>query len=210
MAGREPVRTGLVVGLGNPGAEYDGTRHNIGFTVVDAVAGRLEIALRERSRFQAALGDGECGGRKVVLAKPLTYMNRSGVAVRSLVDWLKLPVDSVLVVVDDADLQLGRIRLRESGGSGGHNGLRSIIEQLGGREDFPRLRVGIGRIGPAGQDITGHVLARFGGAERSVARQTVQEAADAVMCCIDEGLAAAMNKFNRRTKQTEQDDGDNK
>lgn len=210
MAVREPVRPGLVVGLGNPGAEYDGTRHNIGFAVVDAVAGRLGIALRERSRFQAAMGDGLHGERNVVLAKPVTYMNRSGVSVRSLVDWLKLPVDSLLVVVDDADLELGRLRLRESGGSGGHNGLRSIIEQLGGREDFPRIRVGIGRIGPVGRDITGHVLTRFGVAERPVARQAVLDAADAVICCIDEGLAAAMNKFNRRIKRTEQDDGDNK
>jgi PTH1 family peptidyl-tRNA hydrolase len=192
----------MVVGLGNPGGEYDGTRHNIGFAVVDAVAEHLGVDMKNRRRFQADLGDGVRGANKVVLAKPTTYMNRSGLAVRSLVDWLKLSVDSLLVVVDDADLELGRIRVRQGGGSGGHNGMRSIIESLGGREDFPRIRVGIGRAGPVGGDITNHVLARFSVEERAAARQAVNDAAVAVLCCLDEGLAAAMNKFNRR-KQTE-------
>jgi PTH1 family peptidyl-tRNA hydrolase len=207
MAGGDSVGPWLVIGLGNPGDEYAGTRHNIGFAVVEKLADEWGIVLRGRSRFQAEIGDGSRGGRKVVLAKPATYMNRSGIAVRSLVDWLKLSMDSLLVVVDDVDLELGQIRVRGSGGSGGHNGLRSIIEALGGREDFARVRVGIGRAGPVGVDITNHVLARFSAQERPLAQQAADDAVAAVRCCMDHGLTVAMNRFNRRTKQTNNEDG---
>ena len=135
---------------------------------------------------------------KLVLAKPRTFMNRSGVAVNALVNWMKLVPAEMLVIVDDADLPLGQLRLRQSGGSGGHNGLRSIIEALGGSEDFPRLRVGIGRTGPIGEGITNHVLGKFAPAEFEAARQAVEQAVEAIECCVKEGLTTAMNRFNRR------------
>jgi len=183
----------LVVGLGNPGKEYAGTRHNIGFDVVDRLAMKLDCSLRKRLKFAAEVGD--AGG--VTLVKPLTFMNRSGAAVAGVVNWLKLVPTDVLVILDDADLPLGQLRLRPSGGSGGHNGLRSIIETLGS-EEFARLRVGIGRREPVGADITNHVLGKFAVGEREAVREAIEEAVKAVEGCLKEGLTTAMNQFNRR------------
>ncbi len=188
------ARPKLVIGLGNPGREYVGTRHNIGFEVVDRLAARLECSLRSRPKFAAKVGD----AGSVTLVKPQTFMNRSGGAVAGLVNWLKLTAVDVLIIVDDADLPLGQLRLRANGGSGGHNGLRSIIEALGGNEEFARLRVGIGRREPVGADITNHVLGKFAADEREAAQQAVEDAVAAVECCLKEGLTAAMNHFNRR------------
>lgn len=188
----------LVVGLGNPGREYEGSRHNVGFDVLASVAKKLSCSFRSKSRFSAEVGEAIGGAGKIVLAKPQTYMNRSGEAVNALVSWLKIPVTELLVVVDDADLPLGQIRLRASGGSGGHNGLRSIIEALGGVEDFARLRVGIGRSGRPGADITDHVLSRFAPAERAAAADAVAKATEAVVCCLEQGVTTAMNQFNRK------------
>ena len=197
----------LVVGLGNPGKEYAATRHNIGFAVLDRLAEELNCSFRRKWRFSAEVGEGMVGAAgKVVLAKPRTYMNRSGVAVVALLNWLKLASPQLLVVVDDADLPLGQIRLRPSGGSGGHNGLRSIIEALGGNEEFARLRVGIGRpltglgtgAGPVGADITDHVLGPFAASERELAEQVVGTAVEAVECCLGAGVTETMNQFNRR------------
>jgi PTH1 family peptidyl-tRNA hydrolase len=189
----------LVVGLGNPGKEYERTRHNIGFAALDRLAEKLDCSFRRKWRFSAEIAEavaGEAG--KVVLAKPRTYMNRSGAAVSALLNWLKIEPAQLLVVVDDADLPLGQIRLRAAGGSGGHNGLRSIIETLGGNEDFARLRVGIGRNAPAGSDITGHVLGKFAPQERELAEQAVAIAVEAIECCLRDGLTGAMNQFNRK------------
>ena len=193
------ARPKLVVGLGNPGQEYAATRHNIGFAVVDRLAGKFDCSFRKKWRFSAEIAEavaGEAG--KVVLAKPQTYMNRSGAAVNALLQWSKIEPAQLLVVVDDADLPLGQIRLRASGGSGGHNGLRSIIEALGGNEEFARLRVGIGRSAPAGADITGHVLGKFAPQERESAGDAVAIAVEAIECCLREGLTEAMNQFNRK------------
>jgi PTH1 family peptidyl-tRNA hydrolase len=187
-------RPKLVVGLGNPGKEYVGTRHNIGFAIVDALAGKLDCSLRNRAKFAAEVG--EAG--TVTLLKPQTFMNRSGVSVAAMVNWLKLAPADVLVVVDDADLPLGQLRLRLAGGSGGHNGLRSIIEAMGGSEDFRRLRVGIGRRDAVGADITNHVLGRFAVAERKDAETAIETAAEAIECCLRDGFAVAMNRFNRK------------
>ena len=183
----------LVVGLGNPGKEYAGTRHNIGFDVVDRLAVKRECSLRNRTKFSAEVG--EAGG--VTLCKPQTFMNRSGAAVAALANWLKLTPKDVLVIVDDADLPSGQLRLRPSGGSGGHNGLRSIIEAIGS-EEFARLRVGIGRTAPVGVDITGHVLGKFPASER---KPIIEDAVAAVESCLKEGLTAAMNEFNRRKQE---------
>jgi len=188
----------LVVGLGNPGADYAGTRHNIGFAVVEELARRWDCSLRRKLRFVAAVGETTRAPGKVVLACPQTFMNRSGAAVVALVQWHKLAPADLLVVVDDADLPLGQIRLRLAGGSGGHNGLRSISEALGGTEAFARLRVGIGRRGPVGADITNHVLGKFSTAERAAVAEAVTLAVDAVAVSVEEGLTVAMNRFNRK------------
>ncbi len=192
------ARTKLVVGLGNPGREYAGTRHNVGFEVLDRLAKKLDCSFRNKAKFSAIVGELTLDAGKVVLAKPQTYMNRSGASVGALANWLKILPGEMLVLVDDADLPLGQIRLRLSGGSGGHNGLRSIIESLGGDEEFARLRIGIGRTGPVGEDITDHVLGKFSAAERSVAAGMIGEAVEAVECCLREGLTTAMNRFNRK------------
>ena len=189
----------LVVGLGNPGKEHAGTRHNIGFAALDRLAEKLDCSFRSKWRFSAKIAEATAGDAgKVVLAKPQTYMNRSGSAVNAVMNWLKIEPAQLLVVVDDADLPLGQVRLRASGGSGGHNGLRSIIESLGGNEEFARLRVGIGRAAPLGTDITGHVLGRFAPQEREVAEQAVATAVEAIECCLRDGLTEAMNQFNRK------------
>ncbi|MBM3861700.1 MAG: aminoacyl-tRNA hydrolase [Verrucomicrobia bacterium] len=193
-----PAGTKLVVGLGNPGPEYAGTRHNIGFAVVEQFAANHTGSFKRKWRFAAEVAEIAPGDGKVVVAKPQTYMNRSGVTVAAMLSWLKIAPAEMLVVVDDADLPLGQVRLRESGGSGGHNGLRSIIEALGGCEEFARLRVGIGRVGEVGADLTGHVLGRFSASEREVAARIVGEAAEALDCCVKEGLTTAMNRYNRK------------
>jgi len=193
------ARPKLVVGLGNPGKEYERTRHNIGFAALDRLAEKLDCSFRRKWRFSAEIAEamaGEAG--KVVLAKPRTYMNRSGSAVSALLNWLKVEPSQLLVVVDDADLPLGQIRLRAAGGSGGHNGLRSIIEALGGNEEFARLRVGIGRSAPAGADITGHVLGKFAPQEHEMAERAVVTTVAAIECCLRDGLTGAMNQFNRK------------
>ena len=193
------ARPKLVVGLGNPGKEYEGTRHNIGFAVLDRLAEKFGCSFRSKWRFSAKIAEAAAGDAgKVVLAKPQTFMNRSGTAVNTLLQWLKVEPSQLLVIVDDADLPLGQIRLRIAGGSGGHNGLRSIIETLGGNEEFARLRVGIGRSGPLGADISGHVLGRFAPSERESAGQAVAVAVEAVDYCLHEGLTEAMNQFNRK------------
>jgi PTH1 family peptidyl-tRNA hydrolase len=193
------ARPKLVVGLGNPGKEYAATRHNIGFAVVDRLAEKFNCSFRKKWRFSAEVAEATVGdASKVVLAKPQTYMNRSGSAVNALLKWSKIEPPQLLVVVDDADLPLGQIRLRASGGSGGHNGLRSIIEVLGGNEEFARLRVGIGRSAPVGADITGHVLGKFAAQERASAEEAETTAVEAIECYLREGLTEAMNQFNRK------------
>lgn len=196
----------LVVGLGNPGKEYADTRHNIGFMVVEQLAGKLGCSFRRKWRFAAEVAEAVIGDAgKVVLAKPQTFMNRSGGAVNALLKWSKIEPAQMLVVVDDADLPLGQIRLRASGGSGGHNGLRSVIEALGGNEEFARLRVGIGRSAPVGADITDHVLGKFAPPERKDAEEAVATAVEAIECCFREGFTEAMNQFNRRKSAEERE-----
>jgi len=189
----------LVVGLGNPGREYEGTRHNVGFAVLDRLAAKWNCSFKNKSRFTAEVAEHEI----LWLAKPQTYMNRSGAAVVALLQWRKLTPDELLVVVDDADLPLGRMKVLASGGSGGHNGLRSIIETLGGEERFARVRIGIGRSAPVGTDISDHVLGKFAPAERVAANEAVTRATEVVECCVEGGLAAAMNQFNRKSVEGE-------
>ncbi|MCL4466639.1 MAG: aminoacyl-tRNA hydrolase [Chloroflexi bacterium] len=182
----------LVVGLGNPGRQYERSRHNVGFRCLDLVAGRLGVGFTRRG-FNSLLATGVLGGQRVLLAKPQTYMNLSGQAVGALTRYYGLRPAIVLVIYDDMDLPLGRLRVRERGSSGGHRGLQSIIDDLGTQE-FPRLRIGIGR----SDTIAGaaYVLGRFAPEEETVLAETVARAADAVEVALSEGPAAAMNRFN--------------
>ncbi len=182
----------IVVGLGNPGREYAATRHNLGFMVVDELARRL-AANDRRTRFRSDLVEVFDGGEKVVLLKPRTYMNLSGSAVREAVSWYKTPLDDLLVVVDDIDIPFGSIRLRGKGGSGGHNGLKSIIGELG-VDTFSRMRIGIGR-GPG--HATRQVLSRFTSDEERVLPEVLQAAADCVLEWERDGIINAMNRCNR-------------
>lgn len=188
---RAPARY-LIIGLGNPGPEYAGTRHNVGFMVVELLAQRHRIPLKE-AKHGARVGEGSIAGEPVALAKPLTFMNLSGRAVRPLMHRYSLTPEQVIVVYDDADLPLGKIRLRARGSAGGHGGLKSIIASLGSSE-FPRVRIGIGR--SAGGDMIDHVLSRFGHGERPVVEAAIERAADAVEAIVTHGIEAAMNRFN--------------
>ena len=180
-----------IVGLGNPGREAAGTRHNIGFEVIDEVARRWNVRLRP---WKSAADVAVVTGRSAVLVEPQTFMNLSGDAVGKVAAFHKLEPADVLVVVDEAQLPLGRIRLRRSGSAGGHNGLKSIIQHVG--IEFPRLRIGVGRGDPK-WDLADHVLSRFGREEREAVVEAVNKAADAVETFVDEGIEAAMNRFNQ-------------
>ncbi|CAA9555345.1 MAG: Peptidyl-tRNA hydrolase [uncultured Thermomicrobiales bacterium] len=182
----------LIVGLGNPGKEYAGTRHNIGFMVVDELARRGGLRW-DKPRLKAEQTKGSLAGRDVVLAKPQTYMNSSGVSVVQLVKWYKVPLDQLLVISDDLDLPFGTLRLRGEGSAGGQKGVASIIQQL--RTDaFPRLRLGIGR--PRWGDPADYVLTRFGKDQADELADTIARAADAAEVWLAEGLIPAMNRFN--------------
>lgn len=191
----------LVVGLGNPEPKYEQTRHNIGFEVIDALARRAGVSWSENRRFQALFGEGRGPrGSKLRLLKPLTYMNRSGQAIRAAIDWYKLPPESVLVVYDDMDLPIGRLRLRLSGSAGGHNGMKSAIAHLG-TQDFPRLRIGIGKSGEE-KDTVSHVLGKFSPQEAPVVSEVLQLATDAIELSLKEGVQKAMSLYNNRTVES--------
>jgi len=184
----------LVAGLGNPGRQYTGTRHNVGFDVID------HLARRDRVDFEAAPADAMMGkwrrdGDVVLLVKPLTFMNLSGVAIGELMRYFKIDVADILVICDDVNLPIGRLRVRGSGSEGGHNGLRSMAQQLG-TMDYPRLRIGVGR-GDTRRDLADHVLAGFSPEEQPGVNDAVTRAAEAVECWIVDGLAKTMNVFNR-------------
>ena len=183
----------LVVGIGNPGPRYQRTRHNLGMRLVERLAAEEGIALTRR-RFDALVGDGQVAGRRVLLVKPQNYVNLTGQVVGPLARWHRCPPEDILVVCDDMNLELGRLRLRRKGSSGGHNGLASIIEALG-TEEFPRLRIGIGRA--ENGDAVAHVLGRFRPEEEPVVEEALGRAADAVRTWLSRGIEAAMNEFNR-------------
>jgi PTH1 family peptidyl-tRNA hydrolase len=182
----------LIVGLGNPGREYEHTRHNVGFQVAEELARRYRVTLKNQAKWKARVAKIADIGDGVLLAEPTTFMNLSGWAVREVAAFHRLSPADVLVVVDDADLPLGRLRLRTSGSAGGHNGLKSIIQELGTVE-FPRLRVGVGR---QEGELKNHVLGRFSLEERAQIDAAVKRAADAAELFAKETILAAMNRFN--------------
>jgi peptidyl-tRNA hydrolase, PTH1 family len=186
----------LIVGLGNPGREYAGTRHNAGFLLVEQLAGRWRADWALARKFRARIARVKRSEQRVLLCQPQTFMNASGESVRALVDYhgVPRPLSGLLVVVDDADLPLGEIRLRPRGSSGGHHGLGSIEQHLGTR-DFARLRIGIGRRAGA-REIADYVLSRFSSTERLLADKILSRVCDQVECWLDAGIQKAMNEFN--------------
>lgn len=184
----------LVVGLGNPGEKYENTRHNVGFLTVDELAERARVPV-QKLKHRALTNTLEVGGVKVLLMKPVTYMNLSGEAVRQAVDFYKIPPERVLVVSDDTALAVGRLRIRKGGSAGGHNGLKNIIQHLG-TDQFPRVRVGVGEKPHPDYDMADWVLGKFQGEDKKVIDGAVKRAADAVECLLKEGPDRAMNRFN--------------
>ena len=180
-----------VFGLGNPGRKYVGTRHNVGFEVVDRLAEELGVSVWRR-RFRARVSEARIGSEKLLLVKPQTYMNESGRSVQAAVAWNRLGLEDIFVVCDHLDLECGKFRIRRKGSSGGHNGLESIADALGTTE-FARLRIGIGR--PPSEAID-YVLSRFTCAQCDIVARAVENAADAVKCWANEGIEACMNRFN--------------
>jgi len=189
----KPIR--LVAGLGNPGAEYAHTRHNIGFMVADLLAHESGLAWERSGKWDAATAK----FWDALLVKPASYMNRSGHPLFAIAQFFKIAPQEILVVLDDFSLPLGRLRIRQSGGPGGHNGLESIIAQFG-TEEMPRLRIGIGNA-PA-EAASDYVLSNFFEEEKPLVRSTITHAADAVKCAIDKGVVSAMNTFNKIEEET--------
>ena len=184
----------LIVGLGNPGAEYRDTRHNVGFKVADALAERWRVAGEWREKFDALQVKTAVGSEHVILAKPLTFMNLSGHAVAALAGFYKIEPAGIFIVTDDVALPMGRLRARREGGAGGHNGLKSLIQSLA-TQAFPRMRVGVGR-GDLRRDLADHVLGRFEADERETVSAAVLRAADASEMFLSEGIERVMNVFN--------------
>lgn len=183
----------LIVGLGNPGSKYELTRHNIGFLVIDQLADELKIDLT-KTKYNAALGQGSIDGEKVILAKPQTFMNLSGEAVGPIANFYKIDKKDILVIYDDLDLDVGRLRFRGKGGAGGHNGIKSLLAHLGG-EEFARLKVGIGRP-PEGWQTADYVLSRFTEEEWKDIINTVEKATSGCIAWAKSGIIQAMNEFN--------------
>jgi peptidyl-tRNA hydrolase, PTH1 family len=187
----------LIVGLGNPGAKFAQTRHNIGFDVVDSLTKRWQISLNERKQFQGIYGEGFSSNKsKIRLLKPQTFMNLSGQSVRSTIDWFKLSPESVLVVYDDLDLPLGKIRLRLSGSAGGHNGMKSIIAHLG-TQNFPRVRIGIGSSGE--KETIAHVLGKFSAVETPIVNEVIYLVNDSIEMSLKQGVERAMSLYNSKS-----------
>jgi PTH1 family peptidyl-tRNA hydrolase len=188
----------LIVGLGNPGTKYEQTRHNVGFDEIDSLAKRWQISLGDNKKFQGIFGEGFSNANsKIRLLKPQTYMNLSGQSVRAVIDWYKLPPESVLVVYDDMDLPLGKIRMRLGGSAGGHNGMKSLISHLG-TQKFPRLRIGIGK-SSGEKDTIAHVLGKFSSGESQVVNEVIYLVDKAIELSLTEGVEKAMSTYNNRS-----------
>lgn len=185
----------IIVGLGNPTKQYEETRHNAGFSVIDRLADKLGISVTEK-KHKALCGKGIIGGERAVLAKPQTFMNLSGESVREIADFYKVPAECIIVIYDDISLEPGQLRIRKKGSAGGYNGIKSIISHLGTQE-FPRIRVGVGEK-PEQMDLADYVLGHFSKGEKEVMDEAFQEAACAACMMIEDGADKAMNRFNAK------------
>ena len=181
----------LIVGLGNPGKQYEQTRHNIGFDVIDYMANKYNIDVN-REKFKGICGEGFIENKKVILLKPLTYMNLSGESIRELANFYKLEDDEIIVVYDDISLDIGRLRIREKGSAGGHNGIKSIIQNLGG-DKFPRVKVGVGQ---PKDNLVNHVLGKFSQEDREHIEKVIPVVSDAIVEIVKNDAKESMNKFN--------------
>lgn len=188
----------LIAGLGNPTREYEKTRHNVGFEAIDILADKAGTTVTEK-KHKALYGKGYIGGQKVVLAKPQTYMNLSGVSVREIADFYKIEPENIIILCDDINLSEGQLRIRLKGSAGGHNGLKNIISHLGTQE-FPRIRIGVGEK-PRGMDLADYVLGRFPKEQQAVMEEAYRDAAEAACMMIEDGADAAMNHYNRKNKE---------
>lgn len=189
----------IIVGLGNPTKEYEGTRHNVGFEVIDRLADKYSISV-DAKKHRAYIGKGMIAGQKVILAKPQTYMNLSGESVRSLLDYYKIDEEEeLLVVYDDISLDNGQIRIRAKGSAGGHNGIKNIIAHLGGQV-FPRIKVGVGEKPPK-YDLADYVLGHFSKAEQELMEEGYDKAIHAIELILQDEMNEAMNEYNRKKKE---------
>ena len=189
----------IIAGLGNPGKEYENTRHNVGFHVIDALADKYNISVLEL-KHKAMTGRGYINGQKVVLVKPLTYMNLSGESLRPVTDYYKIdPEEELIVISDDISLPPGQLRVRKKGSAGGHNGLKNIIKMLG-TENFKRIRMGVGEK-PKGYDLADWVLGHFNKEEKAAVEEAAEKAVKAVEMILNDGVDAAMNEYNRKVPE---------
>ena len=188
----------LIAGLGNPGSQYEYTRHNIGFMAVDKIAKEFLIPMEFEKKHKAIVGKGMMGNEKVLLVKPQTYMNLSGESIRSLADYYNMDPEDMIIIFDDISLDVGQLRIRKKGSAGGHNGIKSIIAHLGTNE-FPRIKIGVGERLP-GQDLADHVLARFPKAQSKDVEKAVEDACEAAFLMVKEDIDKAMNQYNGKQK----------
>ncbi len=188
----------IIAGLGNPSAQYEGTRHNVGFDVIDRLSEKYNISV-DSKKHKALVGKGVIAGQKVILAKPQTFMNLSGESIRSIVDYYKVdPELELLVIYDDISLDVGQLRIREKGSAGGHNGIKNIIANLG-TQTFPRIKIGVGEK-PKGYDLADYVLGHFSKSERELMEEGYEEAANAVEMILSGDIGGAMSRYNRKKK----------
>ncbi len=190
---KDTMNIKMIIGLGNPGAKYAGTRHNIGFDAVTAISDRFDIPVKTKE-WKGLTGKGRIGGCRVLLVQPQTFMNNSGECVRALMDFYKIPAEDVIILYDDVSLAPGKLRVRGKGSAGGHNGIKSIIAHMG-TDTFERVRIGVGEK-PEGWDLADYVLGRFPKEEEPVMRDALKHAVEAVESLIEDGLEATMNRFN--------------
>lgn len=187
----------LIVGLGNPGMQYAATRHNVGFEAIDTIAETYNISVN-KSKFKSLFGEGRIGDTRVILVKPQTYMNLSGESVGAFASWYKIDPKDILIIYDDISLAPGQIRIRTKGSAGGHNGIKSIIQHLGG-EVFDRIKIGVGEK-PAGWDLANYVLGRFSEEEMKIIGKTMKDVVDATQIIIAQDIQAAMNIYNSKAR----------
>lgn len=194
----------IIAGLGNPGKKYEKTRHNMGFQVIDVLAEKNDIKVN-KLKHKALIGDGRISGQRVLLVKPQTYMNLSGDSLREVMDYYDVAIEDLIVIYDDLDVEIGGLRVRKKGSAGSHNGMKSVVQQLGSK-DFPRVRVGIGQ--SKGADWKDFVLGKTGKAEEAALAESVKNAALAVECILSEGIDKAMNVYNIKPEAKRKEAGE--